>query len=567
MSVIIVMNNTGARIVGADMRATAIVSDLLSYDVEGARFSAGFKLGTWNGKQTFLRVNDMTFDAGFVPMVRQALAENGYPVSVKDMRVEIPPLGPAEPNLIGIELREYQLEAVRSLLRHRRGVIQIATGGGKTEVAIAATQVIGRKTLFLTHKLDLVRQTRARYQKRLGRHTGMISEGEWLPAEITVATVQTIMANCTRIWEVRGKRKVIDNLKTAEAVSRAKAKNGGEAARDRYAVYLHNRDGSVMTEDAIITAHGLTEKEVIDDCMRNRHFAAVTGLSMIEDRIQQVLDFLRSIEFLIVDEAHRSSGSSFFKIISTCSNAYYRASLTATPLMKDNREEDLKLIACSGDIIHRISNNDLIELGYAARPYFTFVEVPKFEAPAGGAVSKLAYPAAYAAGIVENPIRNALVVEETVALSLAGRRTVVLVKEIKHGTILYGLLKAAGVRCRWVSGRDDGDDRQAALEALTSGEITTLVASTILDEGLDCPAISAIVLAGGGKAKISLFQRVGRSVRVKEDDNTAKVIDFIDSGDKRLMKHSALRFKAVQDEAGWVIEKLKPWSARTALAA
>ena len=498
MGVLILTNNTGAKLVNADQQAVAVVSDTLAYDVEGAQFSAGFKAGAWNGKKTFLRFPELIFEAGFVPMVRAALAEAGIPVSVRDQRTVIEALGPkiGEPTsydelgypqyggyLEGIELRDFQADAVEVAVEMKRGIVQIATGGGKTETAIAITKRIQRRTLFLTHKLDLVRQTRARYASRLGRAVGMISEGEWMPADISVATVQTIMAQ-------------------------------------------------------------------------------------FKSDPQKVIDYLATIEVLIVDEAHRSSADQFFKVISACVNAFFRFSLTATALMKGNREDDLKMIACSGNMISRVTNGDLIARGILAQPYFRFHEVPAFKMPDGRSPNRADYQAAYKTGIVENLVRNQMIVDDAITQVAEGRRGVILVKEIQHGDLLIAKLKLYGMRCAWVAGKDSADKREAALNGLRENTLDVLVASTILDEGLDCDAISFIILAGGGKSKISLFQRVGRSVRKKKGDelakigNTAKIIDYIDTGDKRLMKHSALRFAAVKAEEGWIIEGIERWSER-----
>lgn len=489
MSVIILHSNTSAKAINVDVRSASIISDALSYDVEGAAFQTGFKLGTWNAKRSFAKIKTVAgaqviyFEAGFVNLVRRSLAENGIDVSIRDMRTPLD-FDRSELNLAGIEPHDYQINAIEAAIYHKRGIIRAATGSGKTEMAVGITQVIAKRTLFLTHKLDLVNQTRKRYHARMGRSVGMVSEGEFFPSDITVATVQTLLAQ-------------------------------------------------------------------------------------LKSNPERTVKFLESIEVLIVDEAHRASGDIFFRVIMSCVNAYYRIGLTATPLMKGNREDDLKLIACTGDVIYNVTNGDLIARGILAQPFFTFCEVPRFPMADGSSVSKNAYPAVYKAGIVENVARNQMILEETRFLVEKGRKVVVLVKEIKHGKLLESIFRSDGVRCVWVYGADDASERDAALQGLTDGRLDVVISSTILDEGLDCPAISAVVLAGGGKSKISLFQRVGRSVRAKKgaeleaNGNTAEIIDFIDTGDRRLMRHSALRFKAVKEEDGWIVRAIIPFKERS----
>ena len=42
------------------------------------------------------------------------------------------------------------------------------------------------------------------------------------------------------------------------------------------------------------------------------------------------------------------------------------------------------------------------------------------------------------------------------------------------------------------------------------------------------PSLSAVILAGGGKGRLKIVQRLGRSLRPKEGDNTAIIVDFRD---------------------------------------
>lgn len=511
----IAMTNTGAKLIGADASAINVVADALSYDDDSAQRKTGFNVGNLNSRKTFLRLKELVFEAGFVQLVKQRLGESGYAVTVKDMRTDLDARGPAidlsAPTgkelcddgieyptyggyLDGIELRDYQANAIEDFVAAKRGIIQAATGSGKTEIGAGIIKRVGRKTLWLTHKIDLVDQTRKRIKKRLGITSGLISEGEWFPSDITIATVQTIM--------------------------------------------------SQMKSDP-----------------------------------ERVTAFLSSIELLIVDEAHRSSGDGFFSVITNCTGAYYRASLTATPLMKGKQEDDLRLIATSGDIICRITNSDLIRRGILAEPHFVFTQVPSFgfderkarreakaKAKAKGRESYgtgAIYQRAYDEGIVNNAYRNNLIVSDAKELVDKGRKTVVLFQRQEHGKLLEDIFIRAGMRVRLVHGVNDLDERNSALNDLRDGFIDVVLASNIFDEGLDEPSISGIVLAGGGKSKISLFQRVGRSVRKKTGDdleklgNTAEIRDYIDTGHKNLMKHSALRFHAVKSEDGWIIDQLR----------
>lgn len=61
-------------------------------------------------------------------------------------------------------LRPYQEEALKSWLRHKRGVITMPTGAGKTYVAIGAIAELGVSTLVVVPTIDLLKQ----WERRLG---------------------------------------------------------------------------------------------------------------------------------------------------------------------------------------------------------------------------------------------------------------------------------------------------------------------------------------------------------------------------------------------------------------
>jgi superfamily II DNA or RNA helicase len=527
VAVVIVCNNIGARLAFADPDARSIIADTLSFDVDDAAYSVGFQVGSWNGKRTFLREND-SFETGFLGMVTRALSEKGIPYHIQDNRPIIP--SQQQPiDLIGIEaLYDFQAQVPPIIERDGRGVVRIPTGGGKTEVAAAIIKRLGVKTLFMTHKLDLVEQARDRLNLRLGRPVGVISEGEWLPADITVASVQTIIANWSPWWRVTGVNAL--NKKMEKTV---RATNPIEACA---------------------VARGLGMKFPAGDIS--------DSVTLLRDNTLEVGNFLAGIELLICDEAHRVSGGSFFKIAAACSRASYRVGLTATPHMKDSREDNLRLTAICGDMACSISNSDLIQRGILAEPHLRFVQTPM--PPSIGRTTK--YDRAYEIGIVKNPVRNALVIREAKRLVRdLGQKVVVLVAREDHGQRLLEIASATGLKATWVSGKTGKASQKAVvrrklLDDLRDGKLDIIIASTIFDEGLDEASIGAIVLAGGGKSKVSLYQRIGRASRRKKDGiNRCYIIDFLDKGNNFLWTHSARRFNTAKDEDGWVIDEVVPF--------
>jgi superfamily II DNA or RNA helicase len=72
--------------------------------------------------------------------------------------------------------------------------------------------------------------------------------------------------------------------------------------------------------------------------------------------------------------------------------------------------------------------------------------------------------------------------------------------------------------------------------------------STLIREGVDLPAINAVVLAGGGKSKTDKIQVIGRALR-PENGTTADVVDLRDRGEY-LGEHYELRQAALREYYG-----------------
>ena len=128
-------------------------------------FSPQYKDGRWDGKTHFLKVPSLKIPTGLLFIVTEYLKENNMPYKIIDDRKKpdtffIMSIEEHKHNILrGIELRDYQKEAIEQALCWERGVLELATGSGKTEIAIAITKLLGLKTLFIVHTQDLLRQT------------------------------------------------------------------------------------------------------------------------------------------------------------------------------------------------------------------------------------------------------------------------------------------------------------------------------------------------------------------------------------------------------------------------
>ena len=85
-------------------------------------------------------------------------------------------------------------------------------------------------------------------------------------------------------------------------------------------------------------------------------------------------------------------------------------------------------------------------------------------------------------------------------------------------------------------------------EELNSGSYNILIGSTIFDEGEDIPNLDALILAGGeGKSCVKAIQRSARVMTRKSGDNQVFIVDFLDNHHPYTKRHSELRLQTYRD--------------------
>lgn len=274
---------------------------------------------------------------------------------------------------------------------------------------------------------------------------------------------------------------------------------------------------------------------------------------------KQMLNILEKVEMLVLEEAHESSGNQYFEICNLCKNASYRLALTATPFMKDDEEANMRLMAVSGPIGIHVTEKLLIDRGILAKPYFKIIQLhekPKYLRKA------TPWQQAYRLAIVENEERNQLIVSEALKAKHHGLSVMCLVLHKDHGKMLKTLMEDVGLKVEFIFGESNQKTRQANLDKLKNGEINVLIGSTILDVGVDVPAVGMVILAGAGKAEVSLRQRIGRGLRAKKQGpNVCFVVDFDDPWSKHTMTHALMRRNVILNTPGFaegVVDEL-PW--------
>ena len=208
----IYIENIRCKLSGVSVQVANLLSKELAIKVPNYWFSPKFKAGQWDGTQKFFTRPANTFPTGLLPKVMEFLKTNcDIEPELIDRRLDVEKYALQEiPENYQISeekiARDYQVDTVNLLITKKigsvpftRGVVNIATNGGKTSIAIAVIKELYPKLidnnttfLFVTHSKEIARQTKIAIEKDLGIEVGMIGDGKWDIKPVTISIVTTL---------------------------------------------------------------------------------------------------------------------------------------------------------------------------------------------------------------------------------------------------------------------------------------------------------------------------------------------------------------------------------------
>lgn len=364
------------------------------------------------------------------------------------------------PDLLeGITLREYQIAAIECALKYKKGLLQIPTGGGKTEVMTGVSKYLLDKAeghiMICVPTALLLHQTYERLIERGIPESEVFRYGDGFKLEgnkrICVATVQTAY------------------------------------------------------------------KRLSDESFQN---------------------WYKDLKCLLVDEAHHLACRTWYTLIDRLAPEY-NLGVSAEPFYGDKSHiiRDLILRGTVGSVLYRIPIKYLIDKGYLSKPYMVAMET---QYP-GDIYNILNWHTINKLGIVQNKLRNKLIKSIALSLISAKKNPLILVQQINHGNELAKIISEEGYKVAVLTGglkvtiymnghiiNTFRDSEGITKKEFQEGLVDAMIGTSTMDEGVDVPVLSSVILAGGGKSKLKLLQRVGRGLRCKPGDNTTIIIDFQD---------------------------------------
>ena len=262
-----------------------------------------------------------------------------------------------------------------------------------------------------------------------------------------------------------------------------------------------------------------------------------------ESKKEKIHKCLKEAKVHLLDECHVSACNTIATIYKAI-NPYKLYGLSGTPWRDDG--SDILIEGILGRKIIDITAGELIKKNVLVQPLIKFIKVPPIYTQSSN------YQSIYKDYIVENNVRNNLIINNCKKLVDKKYQVLILFKNIPHGKALEELAIENNLNYAFLSGTDKLERREEVKEKLLNKELDVLIASTIIDIGVDIKTLSALILAGGGKSSIKALQRIGRVIRSAPDKKQAAIIDFKDDI-RYLNNHSKIRQEIYESEPGFKV--------------
>lgn len=359
-------------------------------------------------------------------------------------------------------LRDYQETAVVDVrVSFREGkrfvLLVLATGSGKTVIfsyiARSAAEK-GNRVLILAHRDQLIKQASNKLREYGVKH-GIIMAG-FTPdrsARVQVASVQTLVRRLEKI---------------------------AAAMKARYDSALAEALASGMAEDVAI--------------QRAKAEARKLGYDLI-----------------VIDEAHLSAAKSYLQILEVF--AFYGCivlGVTGSPCRLDGKPLGRNSGGIYDHMIQGISIRKLIDRGFLVQPR-VFAPAEQLDL-SGVRKSKGDFDTQELAAVVDKPKITGSAVAHYKKIC-PDAPAVAWCVTVEHAQHVADEFNAAGIAAVMLCGEHDTATRDRAMKGLETGEIKVVTFVGILVEGVDCPAIGAIILLRPTMSLSSYLQVIGRGLR------------------------------------------------------
>jgi len=269
-------------------------------------------------------------------------------------------------------------------------------------------------------------------------------------------------------------------------------------------------------------------------------------VAIYNSAVNEITKLKDKFDFVIFDECHHVPAETFRKVAFNI-KARKRLGLSATPQRTDRNEA---LIFFSvGKMVYKAVYAELVKLKLASPLIFKTILVPltdkeydeylKASDEEGNRVQKRMKIALMASK--KYLVLGKLLEEHSDA------KTLIFTQYVDQAKQAYKVAKKVLGRDRvaLIMGNTPAKERDSAFEKFKNGEVTCLVSTTVLDEGVDVPDAEVAIILSGSSTERQLIQRIGRVIRYYPG-KVAKVYEIVAQGTIE-EKHATRRRAVLRD--------------------
>ena len=251
---------------------------------------------------------------------------------------------------------------------------------------------------------------------------------------------------------------------------------------------------------------------------------------------RELKKYLKELTFLTVDEIHDNCSDSKLKLYKSCKSLEYQLCLSATPYRSGQFTQNLKLKEWSGDIIYRITEDELRKRGVLSdyKVFMLMIDHNDIDCE----VDDNNYGAIRNKLIFENAFRNNILRALIEGLRDLGLKVLVLFQSVEHGNSMSELIGEP-----FISGKSSKKERESRKKEFLEKKGGVLLASNIFKKGITLPDVQVLINADEGLEDANTVQRKGRVLGATETKERSLVIDFFDVYDFYFSYHSDARLQ------------------------
>lgn len=237
-------------------------------------------------------------------------------------------------------------------------------------------------------------------------------------------------------------------------------------------------------------------------------------------------EWFDKFDVVMVDEVHGAKAKILKEIVSNkLDNCKYKIGLTGT--INPEEVSILTITGLFGPAKQVITTRELIDLGYASNLSIKMLVLNHSDEE-----KKKLFKATYQDEInylISHKRRNNFI--KNLVMSLEGNTLLLFSRVEGHGKILYELIKehSDDRKVFYIHGEVDGDERNSVRAIVENEKDAIIVASyRTFSTGVSIKKLNNAIFASPSKARITIFQSIGRTLRKTKTKTEATLYDISD---------------------------------------